>query len=54
MSGKVNTNRANKKPKVIADRSLKIPTQPAGPGAPLAAPSVLHLIQLQIGGVQST
>lgn len=32
----------------------KDPPQPAAPGAPFATPSMLHFIQLQLGGYQLT
>jgi len=37
-------------PKKSALASLKMPPQAAGPGLPITAPSILHFIQLKIGG----
>lgn len=49
-----NTNIIRKHPKLALLESLNNRRQAACPGEPLATPSVLHFIQPQLGGVQTT
>ena len=43
-----------KAPKKLVFLFLKIPPQEEMPGLPIEAPSMLHLIQLKIGGCHTT
>jgi len=48
----VNPRLKQNTPKKSALPSLKIPPHAAGPGLPIASPSILHFTQLKTGGYQ--